>query len=262
MRPLLILAALALTGQALAAEPRPGQTFKDCEACPEMVVIPPGRFTMGSDRGAPEEKPAHPVTIAKPFALSRTEVTFDQWETCRSEGGCAKDPDDHKWGRGSRPVMNLDYAAIRGYLQWLGSKGKRTCRLPSEAEWEYAARGGGGGEYWWGDEIGQGRANCRTCGAPADDHSTLPVATYPANPFGLHDTAGNVWEWTADCWNPNHEGAPADGSPRLTGNCTEPVMKGGAWYYFPRLSRSAYRAKNHVNLNSYTIGFRVLCELP
>ena len=251
------LLALILVSPALAAEP-----FRDCARCPELVAVPAGSFVMGSDKGEKYEKPAHPVAIAKPFAIGRFEVTFDEWAYCVEEKGCFEVPDDHLWGRERRPVINLTFDDMVRYTQWLSRKTGHKYRLPSEAEWEYAARGGTGTEYWWGDAVGQGQANCRECGTEWSGKMSAPVGSLKPNPWGLYDTAGNVWEWVADCWVPSHEGAPADGSARTMGDCGNRVTRGGSWYYFSKLSRSAYRYKNDVRIKSYNIGFRVLRELP
>jgi len=177
-----------------------------------MVVIPAGRDRLGSATGKASQRPVREVTFTKDFALSRFEITFDDWAACVDAGGCARMPDDHKWGRGKRPMINLTHAEIEGYVAWLAKTTGQPYRLPSEAEWEYAARGGGDGRYWWGDDIGHNRANCRTCGSEMGGKGTQPVGSFAANPFGRHDVHGNVWEWVADCRHPDHASAPADGS--------------------------------------------------
>lgn len=243
------------------ATPAPGETFRDCAECPELVVVPAGSFVMGSDAPHANEAPAHPVTIAKPFAIGVYEVTFDEWEACVAAKGCAETPDDHTWGKGRRPVINVTFADVGTYLAWLSRHSGHAYRLPSDAEWEYAARGGTTTTFWWGDEVGEDRANCRDCGAQWSAKGSGPAGSFDANPFGLHDTAGNVWEWVADCWNKSHAGAPADGSPRLDGDCRYRVMRGGSWYYVSKNSRSAWRFRNDARVKSYGIGFRVLREL-
>lgn len=157
----LVLGALFLAGPA-RAEALP--TFKDCDVCPEMVVVPAGEFIMGTDGGDKREAPAHKVTLKKSYALSETEITFDHWEACRIDGGCKRDPDDHKWGKKGMPVINIDFQDAQDYTAWLSKKTGATYRLPNEAEWEYAAKAGTTTKYWWGDEIGEGNANCRKCG--------------------------------------------------------------------------------------------------
>jgi formylglycine-generating enzyme required for sulfatase activity len=256
--------ALCLFGvllSAFAAAQSPGTVFRDCDVCPAMTVVPAGSFVMGDEAGDPAERPAHRVAIARPFAIGRTEVTFAEWEACAAEGACRADPDDHGWGKGRRPVINVTFADIEDYLRWLSVRSGRCYRLPSEAEWEYAARAGTVTAYWWGNAAGKGNANCRHCGAPFSGTESAPVASLPANPWGLYDTAGNVWDWVADCWNESHAGAHAGASPRLSGDCSHRVVRGGAWYYIPRLARSAARARNHVDVHSYAVGFRVAREV-
>ncbi len=240
---------------------RPGEVFRDCPRCPELAVLPAGSFIMGSQSRFKREMPAHRVTLARSFALGRFEVTFDEWKACSDDGACKADPDDHKWGRGRRPVINVTFDQIKAYLAWLSSKTGRTYRLPSEAEWEYAARGGTKTKYWWGDQVGKGKANCRDCG-PKTSRRTYPTGTFEPNPFGLYDVHGNVWEWVEDCWNPDYTNAPADGSARLDGDCALRVTRSGSWYYFSKNLRSAARSKFPAKAYSYGIGFRVLREGP
>ena len=235
------------------------RSFKDCPECPEMVVLKKGTFIMGG-KVTDNEKPRHPVFIKKPFAISRYEITFDEWEACILGGGCKHNPHDHNWGRGRQPVMNIDFHMAEGYAKWLSKKTGKPYRLPSEAEWEYAARGGTTTEYWFGDDPGDGRINCRKCGTLWSGHRNAPVGQLEPNPFGLYDMHGNAYEWVADCWSPDYKGAPRDGSPRLDGNCDIRVIRGGSWYYFSRQSRSASRAKNGATVKSYWLSFRVVLE--
>ncbi|MBL4614631.1 MAG: formylglycine-generating enzyme family protein [Magnetovibrio sp.] len=242
--------------------PLSAATIKDCEQCPELAIIPPGTFTMGTDGRHKAERPAHEVTIDKAFAIGIYEVSFDEWQVCLDEGACgAKRPDDHAWGTGLRPVINITWHEAKLYLDWLSKKTGKTYRFPTEAEWEYAARAGTEGEYSWGDKIGKARANCRDCGAKIS-HKSQPVDSFKANPWGLYNMHGNVWEWTEDCWNKTYVGAPNDGSAWLQGDCRQRVMRSGSWYYFSKNLRSSWRAKNHAQVKSYGIGFRVLRELP
>lgn len=259
---LLLLAVIDWAAPALAAELTPGTVFRDCETvCPELVVIPPGSFVMGSDEKA--ESPLTPVTIAKPFALGRYETTFDEFDACVDAGGCAKKPFDRDWGRGRRPVHTVTLAEIEAYLAWLSNTTGKRYRLPSEAEWEYAARAGTTTNYWFGDVMIAGEVNCRDCATEWSNVKSAPVGTFRPNPWGLYDVHGNLNEMVADCWNVNHQGAPHDGSARTTGSdkCLSRVLKGGAWYYNPRAARSAWRARNDSRVASYVFGFRVLREL-
>jgi len=254
--------ALSAFGDARAAERKPGDTFKDCGVCPELVAVPAGAFIMGADSRYKYERPAHRVTIARPFAVGKYEVTFDQWDACVDAGGCGHKPDDHKWGRGRRPVINVTVAQVREYLAWISKKTGETYRLPSDAEWEYVARAGTTTQFWWGDKVGVNRANCRNCKSEWSKKKSAPAGSFDPNPWGLYDTAGNVWEWIEDCWNVTHEGAPADASARKTGDCRQNVMRGGSWYYISKNSRSSWRFKNDARVKSYGIGFRVIRELP
>ena len=257
-----LLVATLVAGLAAAADRQPGDIFRDCSTCPELVVVPAGRYVMGDNRSRfPAERPAHLVTIAQPMAVGRFEVTFDEWQVCLAEGGCAKNPDDHHWGRGRRPVVNISWPEAVGYTRWLSRKTGKTYRLPTEGEWEYVARAGTTTEYWWGDEPGLNRADCRNCGLEIS-HQSVPVGSFAANPFGLFDVHGNVWEWVQDCWNPSHAGAPSDGSARLAGDCRERVTRSGSWYYVNTNVRSAYRSKFPADAFSYGIGIRVIRELP
>lgn len=246
---------------AQAADPAvPGAVFRDCEKiCPELVVIPAGTFVMGSDEKA--ESPRIPVAIAKPFALGRFETTFDEFDACVEAGGCAKKPFDRDWGRGRRPVHTVTLAEIEDYLAWLGKTTGKRYRLPSEEEWEYAARAGTTTDYWFGDIMIAGEVNCRDCATEWSAVKSAPVGSFRPNPWGLYDVHGNLNELVADCWNPNHKGAPTDGSARTDGDCKSRVFKGGAWYYNPRASRSSWRARNDARVPSYVYGFRVLREL-
>ncbi|MBT4933583.1 MAG: formylglycine-generating enzyme family protein [Rhodospirillaceae bacterium] len=257
-----ILLLTATPGQAAETQKEPGHVFRDCDICPEMVVIPAGSFTMGSDGRHKFERPSRKVTIAKPFAMGVYEVTFDEWQSCFDEGGCPRIPDDHKWGRGRRPIMNITWFETQPFVEWLSKKTGQTYRLPSEAEWEYAARAGTTTEFWWGDEVGENLANCRDCKSKWSKKGSAPVGSFAANPFGLYDVHGNEWEWMEDCWNPDQKGAPTDGSARFDGQCQYRVMRSGSWYYFSKNIRSAWRFKNDARVKSYGIGMRVVRELP
>lgn len=258
----LIALATAPAAAAGVQELKPGAVFRDCDECPEMVVIPAGIYIMGFRPREPREEPAHRVNIKRPFAIGRFEVTFDEWEACRRERGCRADPSDHGWGKGRRPVINVTFDDALQYVAWIGKKTGKTYRLPSEAEWEYADRAGTTTEFWLGDDVGVNRANCKDCGSQWSAKGTAPAGSFEPNPFGLHDTVGNVFEWLQDCWNESHRGAPSDASPRLEGDCTQRVMRGGSFYYFKKVSRASYRSKNNAEVKSYWLGFRLARELP
>ena len=248
-----------LTAGAPARSQAVGESFRDCAACPEMVVVPIGDFLMGSDTRE-EEQPVHEVTIPRSFAMSKYEVTFDEWSDCIEAGRC-RETDDHKWGRGPRPVINVTWQEATAYAVFLSEKTGHTYRLPSEAEWEYAARAGTTTRFWWGDAQGEAMANCRTCGTKFKKRSA-PVGSFAANPYGLHDLNGNIWEWTQDCWNESHTDAPDDASARTTGECTKRVVRGGSWYYIAKLMSAHYRTSFIAERFSYNIGIRLVRERP
>ncbi len=244
--------------QPVRSDAKPGEVFRDCSECPEMVVVGAGSFEMGSNTDY--ENPVHRVTISKPFAIGRYEVTFDQWDRCVEEKGCKPQPDDREWGRGPRPVMDVSWADAKAFVAWLSQKTGQTYRLPTEAEWEYAARAGTNTQYWWGREIGSRQANCRECGA-GGGQQTAKVGSYSPNPFGLYDTAGNVAEWVEDCWNDNYRGAPNDGSAWNAGQCRLRVLRGGAYDSQAKAVRSTARFRYDTDVRYFANGFRVVREL-
>ena len=250
-----------LVNKSTGNDLEPGNLFKDCTVCPEMIVIPSGSFNMGSSQGKKNELPIQEITIAKPYAIGRFEITFNEWDICHAEGGCLRKVHDRGWGRGYRPVINVLYADIQEYFSWISNKTNQLYRLPSEAEWEYAARAGTTTEYWWGNKMIKGNANCRGCGTKWSGKMSAPVGSFKGNPWGLYDMHGNLLEYVEDCWTNNHENVSGDGSPTVNSECLSRVIKGGAWYYLPRVSRSAYRARNDTRVFSYVIGFRALREL-
>ena len=250
------------------AGPQVGDRFRDCPECPQMVVLPTGSYRMGSpsyEQGHFDwEGPVHEVTIGAPFAVGRYEVTFAEWDACARDGGCPRGEGiakDRGWGRGRRPVIYVSWDDAKRYVQWLSRKTGKAYRLPSESEWEYAARAGTQTAYSWGDEIGVNRASCRGCGSQWVGGSTAPVGSFGANAWDLHDMHGNVWEWVEDCWNDSYAGAPVDGSAWLTGNCDRRVLRGGSRYNYPSVLRAAYRLRRvttDIRNNIYgRFGFRV-----
>ena len=226
----------------------------------KMVVISAGTFQMGCVSGRDcddDEHPVHPVTISRPFALSRHEVTFDEYDRFAAATGRSL-PDDEGWGRGRRPVVNVSWDDAQAYVSWLSSETGVRYRLPSEAEWEYAARAGTTTAYSWGNEIGDNRANCDGCGSQWDDEMTAPVGSFAANPWGLHDMHGNVSEWVEDCWHDSYAGAPADGSAWTAGgDCGVRVSRGGFWGSNPTGLRAANRGGGGTGSRFYFRGFRV-----
>ena len=193
-------APTARSGGAGGADTRAlGTVFRDCDGCPEMVVIPAGTFRMGCEAGrecVSREQPVHAVTIGRPFALSKYEVTFEEYDRFTYPNRV----NDRGWGRGRRPVINVSWNDAQEYVAWLSSEAGAQYRLPSEAEWEYAARAGTATAYSWGSQVGSNRANCDGCGSRWDNEMTAPVGSFGANAWGLHDMHGNVWEWVQDCW--------------------------------------------------------------
>ena len=243
-----------------------GTVFSDCAACPEMVVVPPGRFMMGSPtsdaEGFSDERPQHAVWIGAPFAVGVYEVTFAEWDACVRAGGCGGHrPDDSGWGRGRRPVMDVSWEDAQAYVQWLSRETGQRYRLLTEAEWEYVARAGTAtGRYWGQSESGQCRyANGDDDFTPCPDGHlySAPVGSFQPNLFGLYDVLGNVREWTEDCLNDDYSNAPADGSAWQCGDCSQRVVRGGSWLGDPRLLRSAYRVAYLAGFRSYRFGFRV-----
>jgi formylglycine-generating enzyme required for sulfatase activity len=231
---------------------RPGRVFRDCpDLCPEMVVMGQGEFKMGSADGEDDERPVHKVTIAKPFAVGKFEVTFAEWDACVNDGGCEYKP-DADWGRERQPVMRISWDDVtKEYLPWLSRKAGAPYRLLSEAEWEYVARQGTTSPFVTGDAIQKGQAQFAER-RPSD------VGSFPAGPWGVHDMAGNVWEWVQDCHNDSYSGLPTDGRPApdtLVG-CVR-VMRGGSWGDPPDALRSSNREWDSADSRRNVIGFRV-----
>jgi formylglycine-generating enzyme required for sulfatase activity len=252
------VAVCCLTALTCAAAGQPGNSFRDCPLCPELVVVPAGSFMMGSNKGRPDETPVHKVTIAKPFAVCKFEVTFAEWDACVAAGGCQHKPEDEGSGRGKRPVVNVRWDDItKQYLPWLSRKTGKTYRLLSEAEWEYAARAGTTTVYSWGDDVGKGNANCSGCSSQWDGTKTAPVGSFKANSFGLHDMHGNVSEWVQDCYADNYKDAPADGSARDQKDCKARVVRGGSWLIGFGAMRAAYHYSFRPSSLNGDGGFRV-----
>ena len=242
----------------------PGDTFRDCLECPELVVVPAGSFMMGSPEGeeyrSNAEGPLHEVRIDYPLAVGAYAVTFDEWDACVSDGGCrGYRPDDEGWGRGARSVINVNWEDAQMYVKWLSWKTGKGYRLLSESEWEYVARAGTDTSYWWGNEIGRNRANCDGCGSRWDNEKTSPVGSFSANAFGLYDVHGNVYEWIEDCWNDSYDGAPEDGSAWVSEDCDCDwrVLRGGSYNGPPGNFRSAHREGSTTGDRSLYYGFRV-----
>jgi formylglycine-generating enzyme required for sulfatase activity len=229
----------------------PGHVFRDCaDVCPEMVVVPAGSFMMGSNE-EDRERPQRKVTIARPFAAGKYEVTFVEWHACVTNGGCAHRPGDQGWGRGRRPAVNVSWHDAKEYVAWLSRKTGKTYRLLSEAEWEYAARAGTTTRYAFGDLISKSQAQLMA-------GQTAEVGTFPPNAWGLYDMHGNVWEWCEDSWHADYKGAPQDGSVWQGGDVSLRVLRGGAWYdRGPVYLRSAFRFRLLPTSRNYDVGFRL-----
>ena len=246
------LASLQKTNAATAQIA--GSEFKDCAECPSMVTIPGGSFTMGSSESARarDEVPQHRVTIAKNIAVGKFEVTFAEWDACVADGGCnGYKPDDGGWGRANHPVVNVNWNDAQTYIAWLRRKTNKPYRLLSEAEWEYAARAQTVSAYYWG-------ASASTASARYNARDgTAPVGSYAPNSFGLYDMSGNVAEWAQDCLTKNYEGAPADGSAWMTGDCDLHALRGGGWNHGANNLRSGNRDWDATGLRVNRNGFRV-----
>ncbi|MFT6896684.1 MAG: formylglycine-generating enzyme required for sulfatase activity/serine/threonine protein kinase [Paraglaciecola sp.] len=222
-----------------------------------MKTIPSGKFMMGSNGGDSDEKPIHQVTIPS-FRMMESEATFAMWDTCVSAGGCESKPDE-RWGRGTQPVIRVSYNDITTqFIPWLNKATGQTFTLPSEAQWEYAARAGTITKYSWGDDIGRNNANCNGCGSQWDNKQTAPVKSFKPNAFGLYDMHGNVWEWIRDCHNDSYNGAPTNGSPWTSGDCARRVLRGGSWDRWSDIVRSANRYKDSVSGRNDINGFRLV----
>ena len=230
---------------------------------PEMVVLPTGSFRMGdlSGRGDADEKPVRTVTISRPIAMGKYEVTFEDYDRFALATG-AKKPDAKGWGRGNRPVINVSWHDARDYAVWLSEQTGKRYRLPSEAEWEYATRAGTTMEYSWGNTAGSGNANCDGCGSRWDNDGTAPVGSFGASDFGLHDMHGNVWEWVEDCWHGSYQGAPPDGTAWTTGgDCAKRGLRGGSWVDSPPRLRAAFRLRCTPTDRYSDTGFRLVQDL-
>jgi formylglycine-generating enzyme required for sulfatase activity len=287
------VAAIATSsGNAL---PAAGTAIRDCPECPELVAIPPGTFTMGSGKEIrfrePDEEPAHPVAVSRSFAIGKYEVTKAEYAAFAKETRRDAVPGCHSM-RGGRfhknpkatwqspgfdqkdnePAVCVSWDDAQAYAAWLSKKTGKPYRLPNEAEWEYAARGGTATIRHWADtdnanacryaSIADTSLKSVAPGLPLFSCSdgfahTAPVGRFPANGFGLHDMLGNAWEWVEDCWNEGYAGAPEQAVARLTGACNERAFRGGSWNSNPNTVRSAYRDRESKDERHDNLGFRV-----
>lgn len=233
-----------------------GEEFRDCPTCPVMVVIPPGTFTMGSSSGKRSERPTRTVSVRRMFGIGKYEVTFKEWDACVAVGSCLAAPSDQGWGRGNRPVINVSWDDTQEFVRWLTKKTGERYHLPSEAQWEYAARARSNTKYAWGDSLGDNQANCKGCGSKWGGDRTAPAGSFRKNAFGLHDMHGNVWEWMEDCWHRNYRRAPKDERAWTGGACQQTVLRGGSFSENADYSSSSRRAR-YFSAPRYNFGFRV-----
>ena len=298
-RTLILVAILVLpasatkSAESLATSPsqsalQAGAAFRECRNCPEMIVVPAGSFMMGSPADEPdrrENERYHSVTIARAFALGRTEVTWDQWEACVRDSWCdgiaaenalrrtengELNPDFVDWGRGTRPVVGVSWFDAQTFVGWLNWKAGEddAYRLPSEAEWEYAARAGTTTPYPWGTELDHDYGNFGIAGPGLGGRiegrdrwgdQSAPVASFPPNAFGLYDMHGNLFEWVEDCYEVDRANAPSDGSANKQGDCANRVFRDGTFLSNPYMQRSARRGAPYpaTQRGRNYLGFRV-----
>jgi formylglycine-generating enzyme required for sulfatase activity len=216
-----------------------------------MYMLRGGNFTMGSNDD-PTEKPPHQVTI-KPFAISQYPITVREWNECAVAKACAFEAT----GKDDAPVTNVSWSDAKQFVAWLAGATRKAYRLPSEAEWEYAARGGTQTKYWWGDQFLSGMANCKNCTDIAAAEQPIKVGSFRPNPFGLYDMGGGVDQWVEDCWHKNYQGAPLDGSAWVEGDCASHVIRSGSWKNDARYARPANRDSYDTNVRYQTHGLRV-----
>jgi formylglycine-generating enzyme required for sulfatase activity len=225
---------------------------RDCERCPEMVDIPAGTFQMGSNEDA-TEKPVHNVTVAA-FAMSKYPVTIGEWKECVAAKACTYEPK----GDDDLPVYNVSWNDAQRYVNWLSQRSKQKYRLPSEAEWEYAARGNTTSKFWWGNQVVPGKAACKGCGTEYQINRPMKVGSFAANPFGLFDMTGAVAQWVSDCWHRDYRGAPQNGSSWDVRGCTHHVLRGGSWKNDASYLRTSSRDSYDTDVRYETHGFRVV----
>ncbi|GAA0532067.1 formylglycine-generating enzyme required for sulfatase activity [Rhizomicrobium palustre] len=291
----LLLVGCLISG-AVAAEPA-DRDFKECPECPDMIGIPAGKFVMGSpqsEAGRFDAEGPQRIVAVKAFALAKFNVTSEEYLNFLRATGYQPDPCntllDMRWHVPSKglayppydeepsrwPASCISYKDAHAYIEWLNEQVRKArpnlpnktgpYRLPSEAEWEYAARAGTTTARWWGDEIGRGHANCNGCGSTYDFHVLANVDSFKPNPFGLYGMLGNVWEWTEDCWHKSYVGAPSDARPWRDAKCSQHVLRGGSWDNVPLFVRSAARIASASDGSEYDYstlaGFRIARDLP
>jgi formylglycine-generating enzyme required for sulfatase activity len=239
----------------------PGEIFREVlqngNIGPEMVVIAAGQFRMGDIQDG--EQPVHSVPVSR-FAMSRYEITFAEYDFFAQATDRQK-PDDAGWGRGNRPVINVSWNDATAFAQWLSQQTRQKYRLPTETEWEYAARAGTETQYWWGNEIRYNLANCDGCGSRWDNKKTAPVGSFVPNFFELYDTVGNVYEWTCSEYK-NKSSGKEQACPNKQNTTALRVIRGGSWYSCPRFVRVANRYRFSPGYRDYNIGFRLVRQIP
>jgi formylglycine-generating enzyme required for sulfatase activity len=240
-----------VTAAAPKAPPATVNTPTAAVTLPAMVALPGGTFTMGSNDDA-SEKPIRRVTI-KPFAISKFPIANRQWRQCVAAKACDYVP----VGSEDAPVANISWSDAKQFAGWLAATTQKDYRLPSEAEWEYAARGGTQTKYWWGDQFQSEMANCKGCGGAYDAMQPASVGTFKANPFGLHDMGGNVHQWVEDCWHKDYQGAPTDGSAWIDKTCSSHVIRSGSWKNDTNYIRPASRDHYDTDVRYPTHGLRI-----
>jgi formylglycine-generating enzyme required for sulfatase activity len=297
---LAVLLSQAASLSALGGEAgvgKPGSQWADClpaEGCPRLVTVPaaPEGVTIGSpsdERSRQPDEQLHRVTL-RPFAIGAYEVTVGEYQACVAAGGCRPpewlepgSPHNIETGTSryyknlgaaltdaKQPIVGVSHDDAVAFTAWLTRKTGHRYRLPSEAEWEYAARAGAQTPYWWGSEPGGDgriRANCRGCGSRYDGQSPGPVDSFDANPWGLYNVHGNVWEWVADIYCEDYSAHPADGAPHTIDDCPKPgakglrVLRGGSAFFESHLMRASVRLRNKADFRNFSVGFRVARDI-
>jgi formylglycine-generating enzyme required for sulfatase activity len=227
--------------------------------CPRMVRISAGNFMMGQGAREPESLPAHRVEV-RAFAIGQTPVTVGEWKACMAANRCNFLP-RMRVAEDRTPIHNVSWDDVGQYIAWLSSVSGHPYRLPSEAEWEYAARGGTSTRYWWGESVGMYLANCMDCGGAQNAYAPLPVDAMQPNPYGLYGMLGGVAQWTADCWFPNYRGAPANATPREAKDCAKRVLRGGSFRSPHDEITVTYRLFYDAPVRYLVNGFRVARDL-
>lgn len=299
---------------AYAAPLQTGSTIRDCPDCPQMVVLPAGQFAMGGNAAeqtawgvaphyAEMELPAHAVTISHRYAIAKFTVTRDEWaayiaaagKAAPDDAGCAVlTPDTGAWAvdarrswrdpgfaqDGNHPAVCISWNDAQGYVAWLSARTGQRYRLPSEAEWEYAARAGTSTANYWGEDrenachyanaTDLNRAELHRYARSVPDSAflchdghvyTAPVDAFPPNPWGLYGMSGNVWQMTGDCLNPDYRGAPADGSARTSGDCRSRIDRGASWVNSPKFVRASQRHPDLATARNSVLGLRLVREI-